>query len=80
MCAWVGVPKINNFLKNKGDIQALFPTTKRYSNVLDQTNEKVSVVISAKAWVVQVIRWKKKSGYRSHREGVVLVKIKYLGY
>ena len=78
MC--VGVPIINNFLKNKGDIQAMFPTTKRYSNVLDQTNAKVFVVISAKAWIVQVIQWKKKSGYQSHKEGVVLVKIKYLGY
>ena len=58
MC--VGVPIINNFLKNKGDIQAMFPTTKRYSNVLDQTNAKVFVVISAKAWIVQVIQWKKK--------------------
>ena len=56
----VGVPIINNFLKNKGDIQAMFPTTKRYSNVLDQTNAKVFVVISAKAWIVQVIQWKKK--------------------
>ena len=59
MC--VGVPIINNFLKNKGDIQAMFPTTKRYSNVLDQTIAKVFVVISAKAWIVQVIQWKKKS-------------------
>ena len=38
----VVVPIRNDFLKNKGAIQAKSPTTKRYTQALDQTNAKVS--------------------------------------
>ena len=37
-------------------------------------------VATASARVVQVIQWANKSRYRSHREGVFLVRIKYPGY
>ena len=38
MC--VGVPIRNNFLRSKEAIQVKSPTTKRYTQVLDQTNAK----------------------------------------
>ena len=40
MYVCVGVSLKNDFLKNKGAIQAKSPTTKRYTQVLDQRNAK----------------------------------------
>ena len=42
----VRVPLRNDFLKDKGPIQAKSPTTKRYTQVLDQINAKVSQILT----------------------------------
>ena len=44
MC--VRVPLRNDFLRDKGVIQAKSPTTKRYTQVLDQVNAKVSQALT----------------------------------
>ena len=46
MC--VRVPLRNDFLKDKVAIQAKSPTTKRYTQVLDQINAKVSQILTKK--------------------------------
>ena len=46
MC--VGVPSRNDFLMNKGAIQSKSPTTKRYTQVLDQINVMVSQILTKK--------------------------------
>ena len=40
VCVCVGVSLRNDFLKNKGAIQAKSPTTRRYTQGLDQINAK----------------------------------------
>ena len=46
MC--VRVPLRNDFLKDKGAIQAKSPTTKRYTQVLDQINAMESQILTKK--------------------------------
>ena len=46
MCVCVGVPSRNDFLRNNGAIQAKPPTTKRYTQVLNQINAKVSQILT----------------------------------
>ena len=44
VCVCVGVSLRNDFLRNNGAIQAKSPTTKRYTQVLNQRNAKVSQI------------------------------------
>ena len=48
MCMCVQVSLRNGFLKNKGALDAKSPTTKRYTQVLDQINAMISQILTKK--------------------------------
>ena len=80
--------KIDNPSRTRGDVVASTDDnsiggvaangTKDFLLVPDNDDKKMLRTTSAQ--VVQVIQWTKKSRYRSHKEGVVLVRIKYPDY
>ena len=45
MCVCIGVPLRNDFLRDKGALHAKSPTTRRYTQVLNQINPKLSQIL-----------------------------------